>query len=255
MQKQKKKKQSGKADRQETPDEATPERQAQAIERAKHELERMIDLTPEVILLVANDRTVMRANKALLEFLGLSGFGEVLGKNLSELLAASDSSFFNQLLANKSGYHSMEAECELPDHTKHMLSFTVIGSGRERDPVAVVVRNVTGRKEDAERLEKAHKREALEALVGSLMHNINQSLTVIGVKAQLMHLALQQGEVNTDELKNGLQNIMNLTMTIADFLSNVEKSKDFITQSYIKGIDILDVEQSAGTSSPPGSSS
>ncbi len=212
------------------------------IERAKQELEHMIDLNPQVMLLVDSEGKVVRANRALLELLGLPDFGRILGRDLNALFPCEDRSFFRGLLSSRDGYDVREIKTMLGGNVSRLLRFAVVSS--DTDVSVVIVNDVTAEKEQAFHQEKKFKKEAVQALMGGLMHNINQPLTVIMVQAQFMQLALEKGLARPEELKKELQNIMSLTMQIADLLKTVERPKDFVTQPYLDGIDILDIKQS-----------
>jgi len=226
------------------------------IERAKQELEHMIDLNPQVMLLVDRSGQTVRANRALLELLGLPDFRKILGKSLTDLFLCEDKSFFQNLLASKGGYDVREARVALGQGNYRLMRFAVVSS--ENDVSVIIVNDITAEKEHASHQEKKFKKEAVQALMGGLMHNINQPLTVIMVQAQFMQLALEKGIARPDELKQELQSIMSLIMQIADILKAVERPRDFVTQPYINGIDILDIERSgkagdsADFSGPPG---
>jgi putative nucleotidyltransferase with HDIG domain len=84
--------------------------------------------------------------------------------------------------------------------------------------------------------------------MGALMHNINQPLTVIMVKARLMHLEVEKGRMDAPEISRNLQEIMRITMHIADMLEGVEKPGDFVTQPYLGDVRILDLNRSASRS-------
>ena len=60
-----------------------------------------------------------------------------------------------------------------------------------------------------------------------------------------MTMAIEKGEGHPEELKRGLADITDLTLKIADTLSEVGKPREFNTVSYINGLDILDIESPA----------
>jgi len=212
------------------------------IERAKRELEHMIDLNPQVMLLVNSSGRVLRANRALLELLAIPDFKKILGRNLNDLFPCDDQTFFSSLLSCKGGYDVRETKMASGRRIHCLMRFTVVRSDNEVS--VIMVKDFTSEKERASHQEKKFKKEAVQALMGGLMHNINQPLTVIMVQAQFMQLALEKGLSHPEDLKKELQNIMSLTMQIADMLKTVEHSKEFITQPYLNGIDILDIKRS-----------
>ena len=91
-----------------------------------------------------------------------------------------------------------------------------------------------------------HKKEAVKAVAGALMHNVNQSLTVIMVNAQLLNLMLEKGQMNTADLANSLRDIVRETTCIADLLRDVSRPTTFVTQPYPGSPDIMDIRRSAG---------
>lgn len=220
-----------------------PKYPGKAIERAKQELERMIDLNPHIMLLSDRDGRIMRANRAMLESVVLRDFRDVLGKDLGEVFRCKDPQFFSRLLSEQGGCDALETEVEQPDGRTRTLQFTAVGQGKKPDVFVLVVRDVTLEKEQAADLEKAHKKEAVHALAGALMHHISQPLTVIMVKARLIQMELEGGAARVGELKESLQDIMNLTTQIADMLQHAANQKDYVTKRYLNKLDILDITQ------------
>lgn len=216
------------------------------LERAKQELEQMIDLNPQGMMLASRDGVVVRANKALLELLGRTDFQTVLGKRLEELFPSRESAVFKRLLKTTSGYETCDAPIGASGDRNRTLRFTVVNPGAKGDFSVIIVHDVTGEKEKAAHLEKMYKREAVRALMGALMHNINQPLTVILVRAHLLRLALERSGQQSGETQKSLQDIVTLTMQIADTLRHLETPKDFITEPYSDGVDILDIHRSGG---------
>ncbi len=213
---------------------------AHKIENAKNQLERMIDLTPQIMLLVDSEGAIVRANKPTLEFLKTKDFTDVLGKHISKLFCCNPA-FFDELLGNRNGYKTCETEAAFDNEKTRTLKFTAVDSASPTEPRVVIVHDVTEEKAREADLEKQHKLEAVQALTGALMHNINQYLTVIMVRTQLMDTALQEHEVKREDIHNGLKDISSLSMRIAELLKSTEKKKDFVTESYVDNINILDI--------------
>lgn len=218
------------------------------IEKAKRELEQMIDLNPQVMLLVDRDGRITRANKALLELLGLHDYPSVLGKQLEEVFPARGT--VNSLLLRQDGDREHEAEVRLHGDGTRSLNFTVIGAGTGGELSVVIVRDVGAEKAQAAFLEMRHKKEAVKAVAGALMHNVNQSLTVIMVNAQLMNVMIEKGSINTEDLANSLRDIVRETTCIAELLKNIGRTKVFMTEPYPGSDDIMDIKSSSGC---PGS--
>jgi nitrogen-specific signal transduction histidine kinase len=222
---------------------------AAIIERAKHELEQMIDLNPQIMLLLDAGGTILRSNKALLEMMGETSFFGVLGKNVSDIMDCGDPKFFSRLL-DEGGISQGEALVNLPSRAAHMLRFSVVGSGRESELRVIIVEDITEEKTREGEVKQAHKKEAVRELMGALMHTINQHLTVISVRAKLMSMALEKGSTDQKEFKKSLDDITNLTMKIAETLSQVREPGELRTTHYLNGTNILDLNASAQTPPP-----
>lgn len=215
------------------------------IEKAKRELEHLIDLNPSVMLLTDSNSFIIRANKALLGLLNLEDFSTVLDKKLSDVFSPANEAFFKEMIEYRSGYCSRQNIVNINSQDR-LLKFTMVGSGQQTGLFALIVSDITVENEQASHLEKQHKLEAVKALMGALLHNINQPLTVIMMRAQLMHLALEKGSIQPDEMVRSLRDIMSLTTDIAGMLRQLEQPAEFITEPYSKGVDILDIQLSTG---------
>ena len=218
----------------------TPDEINEAIARARDELTHMIDLNPQVMLLVDPSNVVLRANKALVKLLGLSHYNDALQRSLAELFPCDDPDFFDRLMRDQPHEEDREADISLPGGPRS-LRFRLVGAGRHAEQFAMIVYDATEQKQEAERTAKEHKKEAVEALVGGLMHNMNQPLTVMLVRAQLLHLAMEKGTVEQDEIKKSLQDIMRMTLQVSEMVKHVANPKDFVTEKYVGGVDILDI--------------
>jgi len=219
---------------------------ARAVHRAKIELEQMIDLTPQVMLLVDGSGSITRANLAFLRLVGTSDFREALGRKITDYFEVKDKDFFLELLSSEDGYGMREAGGSLRGCKEGIFRFTVVGIGGDSENHVLIVEDITEERARAVRDEKEHKKDAVRALAGALMHNINQRLTVITVRSKLMLMALEKNDVREEELKKGLHDIMSLTMEVAKILDGLEDQKDFVTEPYLDGLDILDLERSSG---------
>lgn len=215
------------------------------IEKAKRELEHMIDLNPSIMLLVDRHGNIIRANKALLKLVRADNFTNILNKKIENVFDCTIPKFFHNLLRSNAEEHGMEALFTI-NNSEHILRFTVVESGSDGELQALIINDVTGEKEEKTHLEKEHKKEAVKALVGALLHNINQPLTVIMMRAQLMHLELEKGKLQPAELTGSLRDIMRLTTDIAALLRQVEMPGDYVTEHYSRDVDILDIKRSAG---------
>lgn len=106
----------------------------------------------------------------------------------------------------------------------------------------VLVEDVTEEKEASVLLEKAYKVEAVRALMGALMHHLNQPLTVVMLRARLMLQQLERGRANVDELKSTLEDITAAAMRVANTLRRVENSREYATQEYVEGLEIMTID-------------
>jgi len=217
------------------------------IEKAKNELEEMIDLNPEVIMLLDKYGRVVRANRAALDFFEIEDFSLILYKELKELITSSSPEMINSLLTRPEGYQSMTLKEETPSGTK-TLKLSVVSSGPSHDFSVLIINDITGESRDAINHEKRYKKEAIKALAGALMHNINQPLTVIMMRAQMLKDAIIQNRVDPAEVRRGLDDVMNLSMRVADLVQAVDNPHDFVTEQYVEGVDILDIRKSSSES-------
>lgn len=217
------------------------------IERAKNELEEMIDLNPEVIMLLDKHGRVVRANRAALDFFEIQDFSLILYKELKDLITSSSPEMIKSLLNRPEGYQSVTVQEQTPSGTR-TLKLSVVSSGASHDYSVIIITDITGESRDAVDKEKRHKREAIQALTGALMHNINQPLTVIMMRAQMLKNAILRNQVDPAEVRRGLDDVMNLSMRVADLIQAVDKPHDFITEPYVEGVEILDIHKSSGSS-------
>lgn len=216
------------------------------IEKAKRELEQMIDLNPQVMLLVDTKGCVTRANKALLALLGLTDYPQVLGKRMDDLFPGNGD--VSRLMVQRKENREIEAEVALAGDRRHVLRFTIVGADAEGELAVIMVSDVGAEKDEAESLAIRHKTEAVKAVAGALMHNVNQSLTIIMVNAQLMNLTLEKGGADPSELMDRLKDVVKETISIADVLKAVDGPARFVTEPYPGCADILDIKKSASTS-------
>lgn len=210
------------------------------IQRAKRQLEHMIDLNPESIVLVDRRGVVLRVNRAFLTLLGVKDFAEVLGRSLTELVPTPDAGLLASVLQGATGGEGCECRL-LIGGVPRLLRITSAGA-ESNDVLVLIVQDVTDARRDAELVEKAYKVEAVRTLMGALMHHLNQPLTVVMIRARLQLQALEEQRSNPEEIKATLQDIMKLTMKVAEVLRRVENSSDYSTQEYIHGVDIMRID-------------
>ena len=214
------------------------------IERAKKELERMIDLNPAVMLLVDRAGTIVRANRALLSLLGAGAFSDILGHPFSEIFAGGEVLFEPSAPAGADVVR--EAEIEMPDGRKRTFQITLVGAGRDADVSVIVIRDLTDERRLSQTREVETKKEAVNALAGALAHRINQSLTVIVVRAHLLQRMLDRQAVEDTEIRRNLQDVVDEAAQIADVLHLAATPRDYVTEPYVGNARILDLERSSG---------
>ncbi len=210
-----------------------------AIHNAKLQLEHMVDLAPQVMLLVNRKGEIIRANLAFLKLIGSSDFKIIIGQDISAFLNFKDNSFKDAILSvDNYGLHEMETV--IKDKGELVLSYTVVGVQNQKDLLVLIIEDITPRKER----EIEEKKSTVKELVGALMHSINQRLTVINMRSKLLLMAMDAGGVfNTEEHRGSLYNIMDISMEIAEILDDLENTNsNFDTKEYMKGIDILDLD-------------
>jgi signal transduction histidine kinase len=233
------------------------------IRYAKAELERMIDLNPQGMFLTGLDGRILRANAGLLKLLGRSDFSEVLGKSCEDLFPTPDGApsplagFFARPELGPGGTFVEEAGTDIRYGEPTTLRFTVVGSGPDLSAphgvgqagtkrYVVLVDDVTEENKAALRREKQGRIEVAEALAGALNHVLNQPLAVILGRAQLLLFSLEKNGIKTEELRSALQEIVDLTRRVADTLRKSRNFRDFVTETYLDGVGILDLERSTG---------
>ncbi len=214
---------------------------ARTIAIAKHELEQMMDLNPQGMLLVDADGSISRVNRAIVALTGLGGFDALLGQPFASIFANGDESFVTEILGSEGGTQAFERHVTLPNGFVRELSFTVAGAASGVRVIMVV--DITGRKERLDEEERTHKKEAVAALIGGLMHNINQPLTVVTVTAKLMEMGLQKPEPDVAELRKNLATISDLVMQVKQMFEKVEAASDYVTEEYLAGKRILDISK------------
>lgn len=214
----------------------------QAIHNAKLQLEHMVDLAPQVMLLITKNGIIERANLAFLKMLGTSDFNSVINRKISSFFKFEDSTFLESLLS-VDNYAMYEMETTLTTGASGCFSYTVVGVQNQKDLMVLIVEDVTSHKEAAIQDAKEQKSSTVKELAGALMHSINQRLTVINMRSKLLLMAMDSGEVfNTEEHRGSLYNIMDLSMEIAAILDGIDNAQEFDTKEYMKGIEILDLK-------------
>ncbi|MFH0878606.1 MAG: PAS domain-containing protein [Lentisphaerota bacterium] len=224
------------------------------IENAKQELERMIDAHPQGMCLATLNGRIQRANQALLQILELTSYAEVIGKRFRDLLPEGNSpetlNEMDSLLAarpsQRGPYVSRQIKIKARKGDVRTLGFTVVTSSEDHDLIIVLVEDMTRREVEDLQRQKRLKMEAAEAVVGALMHTLNQHLTVITIRSQLLQLSLSRPNLYIDAMKKGLDEITNLSTQIAEILRQAQTFNDYVTMPYLNESAIVDLKKSTG---------
>jgi len=217
---------------------------ARIVEQAKQELQRMIDMNPEGMALVERNGTIVRANRALLDLIACEQYDQVLGQPLNSLFRTGEEDLAANLFTTKTGL--FETDVETVSGEKRRLRFGVIGAASEPAMRVLTVRDITGERAAGAQLEKTHRKETVQQLTGALMHHLNQPLTIITVTANLLLMDAEKDAVDLEKLATSLRRIMTLATDVAEMLKRAENPSDYVTEAYMEGLDIMDLERSSG---------
>ncbi len=209
------------------------------IANAKRELEQMMDLNPQGMLLVDGGGKISRVNRAIVELTGAGGFDALLGKPFASIFADGDDTFDKAIAECARGAKPLDRQVTLPNGFVRELRFSVAGAASGLH--VIIVADITGERERLIDQEKKYKKEAVAALIGGLMHNINQPLTVLTVTARLMEMGLKKPEPDVVELGKNLATISDLVMQVKHMMEKVETASDYVTEEYLAGKRILDI--------------
>jgi putative nucleotidyltransferase with HDIG domain len=223
---------------------ATSER----VERAKKELERLIDLCPQVMLLVHRDGTVIRANVATLVLTGVADIRALPGSRLDKLIPGDDAEFISRFLATVDTDRSVALDVSFPDGRRRSLHITAVAAGHEADTVAIQIEDVTDQPRHPEAIRKQAQKETVRSVVGGLMHHLNQPLTVMTLRGYLMEADLSKEKPDYDAVRGHLREIMNLTFHVAHLLQRAGEPVQVATEAYPGGDRILDMAKATGSS-------
>lgn len=226
-----------------------------AIENAKAQLEHMLDLSPQGMLLTSRDGTVLRVNQGLLDLLMLQTFPEVLGTTLSDLFIDEstgqsglppDVSRFDDL--EPGTRRDQEIELAIPRRGSCILHVTTMcSSGRSNDLIVVMIEDITEQRHEAKRREKEQRSAASRAIIAGMLHELNQPLTVLMVRANLLRMADDEGSLTSTELRAGIDEIIEHANVCTEKLRRAEQLREFIDDAYIPGtpdLRIVDFDRS-----------
>lgn len=224
----------------------------QIITTAKRELERMIDTIPTGMMLVDSEGTVLRINVGLLRLLDRNNFADVLGMSCRELfpMRADGAWILDDVLSatitpDQVNPITREANVIMPDFkTPRVYSFSAIPAGERPQSFVVLVEDITERKEAAKQAEQVLQLQTTTAVVGGLMHNINQPLTVIMASAYLILMEVKNENSDMDKILASTEQIMDMVNKIAALVERAHKLKEFAMESYDAQHHILDLNES-----------
>lgn len=233
----------------------TPDDLVRLIENAKTQLEHIIDASPQGILLTDVTGTIMRVNQSLLNLLNKDSFADVLGQPISELFPSpnpSEAGFVSGLLDSAIASPtqvSHEVEFSLAGRGPCVLNFTLLSSTRyANELIVVMIEDITDRKQAELVREREHRTAASRAIIAAILHELNQPLTVIVVRANLLRMAHTDGSLAPDELAAGLTDILEQANLCSEKLAAARDLREFVDEPYTDGtpdLRIVDFDLSA----------
>lgn len=216
---------------------------ADKIANAKLQLERMLDLTPQMMMLIDGASRVVRCNRAILDLLGFEDFNEALGRSVAELFHPADLAGLDALLKTRGGCAVQEIRCVTRGGAERDLRFTMLNAGKDDPVIVVLVDDATGGRERAAQVEQGHKQDAIRALAGGLMHSLNQPLTVIMVKAAMAHMSIERGGHDAKAIQKALSEIMDETTKMSGVLKKIGDAREYSIEPYPGGLSIVNLEK------------
>lgn len=204
------------------------------IQRAKQQLQHMIDLLPQMIVLTDEQGTVVRVNRRMLEFMGDSDYSEILQKPLFKIFPEMTEEFLRRMLDAPDEAHDNIISINDSSKTPHLCRFNIIKSATQTGLFVVMIEDTTNDSNAAE-LELNHKRDAVRAVSGALQHHLNQPLTVIMVRTRLLQQALEKGNPDLEHIQRDIYDILNQTERIGDLISSIKSTDGYATEEYLPG--------------------
>jgi nitrogen-specific signal transduction histidine kinase len=214
------------------------------LENAKQQLEKMIDLTPQGMMLIDHQGCVLRANERVVSLLGRDGFDQILGKSVPELFAPDESSAeaLHEFVCSSNLNRSVELHLPTEDDDTLILLFTRVASGNDSDLNIILIEDHTQDRKRETRKEKRDKLEGAMAASGALQHYVNQPLTVIVCTAHLLMHEMENESLSDEKLRSGLTEIISNVNVIADTLRESSSLDEYITKPYPGSADIIDLD-------------
>jgi PAS domain S-box-containing protein len=211
------------------------------IQRAKDQLQAMIDLNPDCMLMLDEARKVVRANRACLDLLGTHSFADVLGQPVDLLFGLDGMEALAAVFGGEGPIGMCRAEARLNGEGR-VLQFSRVGREDESDSVFLVVEDITEKLVEDVAVEQAHKLTAVRQLMGAMMHHLNQPLTVIMLRTNMLTSAVSKGRSSDEQVLKSLKEISEMSMKLASLLSKFDSCDNFEIQNYTRGVDIMRID-------------
>ena len=214
------------------------------LENAKQQLEKMIDLTPQGMMLLDHDGQILRVNERILSLLGGASFDQVLGQTVPDLFApdADSADALENFVSSSDMNSSIEMHTSTKDDGNRILLFTRVASGNDSDLNIILIEDLTQDKQRKDQKEEQDKLEGAVAASGALQHYVNQPLTVIVCTAHLLMHEMENESLSDDKLRKGLNEIITNVNLIADTLRESTSLGEYVTKPYPGSVDIIDLD-------------
>ncbi|MFA6566693.1 MAG: response regulator [Victivallales bacterium] len=203
--------------------------QQEALALASYEWESTFDSISDMVFLIDENRTVIRANAAAKKTLGVSCVGE--GHKCHALIHGMD--FVPEFCISCNVFDSGEStsierqERHLDNQVFNILAFPVPDASGKTQRVVHVIRNISDAKRaESERealqqqLLQAQKMDAIGTLAGGVAHDFNNMLAIIMGNAQLARMDMPLDSMLAESLtdiENAAGRAKDLTMKLLSF--------------------------------------
>ena len=212
------------------------------IQRAKDQLQTMIDLNPDCMMMLDADGAVVRANRALVNLLAHDSFASVLGTPVHQLFGHESIDVFDAVLKDVDGIYGF---CRLDatlDGSLRNLEFTRVGGDEESQSAFIVVEDITDKLIEDLATEQEHKITAVKQMMGAMMHHLNQPLTVIMLRANMLTSAVSKEKYTSEQVLDAMHEISEMSMKLAGLLSKLESSETYEVENYTSGLEIMKID-------------